>query len=157
MLGEFTFLFSDRVRGFLGVESPAGVAAPAEGDVRSKVPAGIFRFQPQAEMSPRQRVPARPQRHTDARAVINASACIYTSTGCTRAARAWHPRIPSVWPMSARLTGREAAVSCGCALPLAPDGQEALLKPAPLTAQTERFIQKTLHVIIWQHFSKYQK
>ncbi len=40
-----TFLLSDRVRGFSGVESPlAGVAATADGDVLSTEPAGIFRF-----------------------------------------------------------------------------------------------------------------
>lgn len=39
----YTFLFSDTVRGFSGVDSPlAGVAATADGDVLSKVPAGIF-------------------------------------------------------------------------------------------------------------------
>jgi len=38
-----TFLLSVIVRGFSGVESPlAGVAATADGDVLSKVPAGIF-------------------------------------------------------------------------------------------------------------------
>lgn len=38
-----TFLLSDRVRGFSGVDTPlAGVAATEEGDVLSKVPAGIL-------------------------------------------------------------------------------------------------------------------
>lgn len=40
-----TFLFSDRVRGFPGVQSPlAGTAATPDGDALSKVPAGIFGF-----------------------------------------------------------------------------------------------------------------
>lgn len=40
---KVTFLFSDRARCFSGVDSPerAGVAATAEGDDLSKVPAGI--------------------------------------------------------------------------------------------------------------------
>lgn len=38
-----TFLLSDRVRGFSGVDSPlAGVAATADGEDRSREPAGIF-------------------------------------------------------------------------------------------------------------------
>lgn len=42
-LKKVTFLFSDRARCFSGVGSPelAGVAATAEGDDLSKVPAGI--------------------------------------------------------------------------------------------------------------------
>lgn len=40
---QLTFLFSDRVRCLSGVDSPelAGVAATADGDDLSKVPAGI--------------------------------------------------------------------------------------------------------------------
>lgn len=38
-----TFLLSDSVRGFSGVDSPpAGVAATADGEDLSRVPAGIF-------------------------------------------------------------------------------------------------------------------
>lgn len=38
-----TFLLSDRARGFSGVDSPlAGVAATADGEDLSRVPAGIF-------------------------------------------------------------------------------------------------------------------
>lgn len=38
-----TFLLSGRVRGFSGVDSPlAGVAATADGEDLSRVPAGIF-------------------------------------------------------------------------------------------------------------------